>query len=153
MAEVYLGTHLTLDRAVAVKVMHNYVETDPDLKSRFEREAKVGSFVETKKTHLKQGAKANHLAYLGDTEVGERVNVGAGVIVCNYDGFQKQRTVIGEGTFVGSDSQLIAPVTVGKGAYVAAGSSITQPVPPGALAVGRGRQVNKEGWVEKKNKK
>lgn len=115
--------------------------------SRLDRDAKVGSFVETKKTYLKQGAKANHLAYLGDAELGERVNVGAGVIVCNYDGFQKQRTLIGDGTFVGSDSQLIAPVTIGKNAYVATATTVTQDVPDDALAIGRSRQVTKPGYA------
>ena len=115
--------------------------------------AHVGAFVELKKTRMGRGAKAGHLAYLGDAMIGQDVNVGAGVITVNYDGRKKHQTTVEDGAFVGSDSQLIAPVTVGKGAYVAAGSTITEPVPPGALAIGRGKQVNKEGWVEKKNKK
>ena len=115
--------------------------------------AHVGAFVELKKTRMGRGAKAGHLAYLGDAVIGEAVNVGAGVITVNYDGRKKHQTTVEDGAFIGSDSQLIAPVTVGKGAYVAAGSTITEPVPPGALAIGRGKQVNKEGWVEKKNKK
>ncbi len=115
-------------------------------------QAHVGNFVELKKTSLGRGAKANHLAYLGDATIGERVNVGAGTITCNYDGVHKHQTIIEDGAFIGSDSQLIAPVRVGKGAYVAAGSSITSDVPPGALAVARGKQVNKEGWVDRKHK-
>jgi bifunctional UDP-N-acetylglucosamine pyrophosphorylase/glucosamine-1-phosphate N-acetyltransferase len=114
--------------------------------------AHVGAFVELKKTRMGHGAKAGHLAYLGDAVIGEKVNVGAGVITVNYDGRKKHQTTVEDGAFIGSDSQLIAPVTVGKGAYVAAGSSITEPVPPGALAIGRGRQVNKTGWVEKNRK-
>ncbi len=113
--------------------------------SEIEAEAHIGNFVETKKTRVRRGAKANHLAYLGDGDVGERANVGAGTIFCNYDGYQKHRTVIGEGAFVGSDSQLVAPVSVGKGAYVASGSSITEDVPDGALAIARARQVTKAG--------
>jgi bifunctional UDP-N-acetylglucosamine pyrophosphorylase/glucosamine-1-phosphate N-acetyltransferase len=116
-------------------------------------DAHVGNFVELKKTALGRGSKANHLAYLGDATIGERVNVGAGTITCNYDGVAKHQTVIEEGAFIGSDSQLVAPVRVGKGAYVAAGSSITEDVPAGSLAITRGRQVVKEGWVEKRKQK
>ena len=110
----------------------------------------IGNFVELKKTTMGKGAKANHLAYLGDATIGEKVNVGAGTITCNYDGVAKHPTVIEDGAFIGSDSQLIAPVRVGRGAYVAAGSSITEDVPPDALAIARGRQVNKEGWAKRK---
>jgi bifunctional UDP-N-acetylglucosamine pyrophosphorylase/glucosamine-1-phosphate N-acetyltransferase len=113
-------------------------------------EAKVGNFVELKKTTLGQGAKVNHLTYLGDATVGARVNVGAGTITCNYDGQKKHETVIEDGAFIGSDTQLIAPVRVGKGAYVGAGSSITEDVPAGALGIARGRQSNVEGWVERR---
>jgi bifunctional UDP-N-acetylglucosamine pyrophosphorylase/glucosamine-1-phosphate N-acetyltransferase len=116
-------------------------------------EAHVGNFVELKKTALGRGSKANHLSYLGDTTIGAKVNIGAGTITCNYDGEKKSPTVIEDGAFIGSDTQLIAPVTVGRGAYVGAGSSITEDVPPGALAVARGRQVNKPGWADKKKKK
>jgi bifunctional UDP-N-acetylglucosamine pyrophosphorylase/glucosamine-1-phosphate N-acetyltransferase len=112
--------------------------------------AKVGNFVELKKTTLGAGSKANHLSYLGDATIGPNVNVGAGTITCNYDGREKHQTVIEEGAFIGSDSQLVAPVRVGKGAYVAAGSSITDDVPAGALGIARGRQTNVEGWVERK---
>lgn len=109
--------------------------------------AHVGNFVETKKTRLGKGSKANHLTYLGDAEIGENVNVGAGTITCNYDGVNKHQTVIGEGAFIGSDSTLVAPVRIGSGAYVGAASCITEDVPDDALAVGRGRQVTKEGWA------
>jgi bifunctional UDP-N-acetylglucosamine pyrophosphorylase/glucosamine-1-phosphate N-acetyltransferase len=112
--------------------------------------AKVGNFVELKKTTLGPGSKANHLSYLGDATIGADVNVGAGTITCNYDGRKKHHTVIEDGAFIGSDSQLIAPVRIGKGAYVGAGSSITEDVPDGALGIGRGRQANVEGWVERK---
>jgi bifunctional UDP-N-acetylglucosamine pyrophosphorylase / glucosamine-1-phosphate N-acetyltransferase len=111
--------------------------------SVIEAEAHIGNFVETKKTRVRRGAKANHLAYLGDGDVGERANLGAGTIFCNYDGFQKHQTTIGAEAFIGSDSQLVAPVRIGKGAYVASGSSITEDVPDGALAIARARQTNK----------
>jgi len=114
--------------------------------------AKVGNFVELKKTILGEGSKANHLAYLGDAVIGDRVNVGAGTITCNYDGVRKNQTVIEDGAFIGSDSQLVAPVRIGAGAYVAAGSSITKDVPPGALAIARARQENKEGYADKLKK-
>src|SRR5690606_878842 len=99
------------------------------------------------KTRLDRGAKANHLAYLGDGFVGEGANVGAGTIFCNYDGFSKHVTRIGKGAFIGSDSQLVAPVTVGDGAYVGPGTTVTKDVPPDALAIGRARQENKEGYA------
>jgi bifunctional UDP-N-acetylglucosamine pyrophosphorylase/glucosamine-1-phosphate N-acetyltransferase len=115
-------------------------------------DAHVGNFVELKKTSLGRGSKANHLSYLGDATIGEKVNIGAGTITCNYDGTAKHPTVIEDGAFVGSDTQLIAPVRVGKRAYVAAGSSITHDVPDGALAISRGRQINKTDWAAKKRK-
>jgi bifunctional UDP-N-acetylglucosamine pyrophosphorylase/glucosamine-1-phosphate N-acetyltransferase len=115
--------------------------------------AHVGNFVELKKTVLGPHSKANHLTYLGDATIGERVNVGAGTITCNYDGERKHRTVIEDEAFIGSDTQLIAPVRIGRGAYVAAGSTITEDVPPGALALARGSQVNKEGWVARKKQR
>ena len=114
--------------------------------------ARIGNFVELKKTTLGPGSKANHLSYLGDATIGANVNIGAGTITCNYDGEKKHPTVIEDGVFIGSDSQLIAPVKVGKGAYVAAGSSITADVPAGSLGIARGRQSNIENWVEKKKK-
>jgi bifunctional UDP-N-acetylglucosamine pyrophosphorylase / glucosamine-1-phosphate N-acetyltransferase len=113
-------------------------------------DTRVGNFVELKKTTMGAGSKANHLAYLGDAAIGANVNVGAGTITCNYDGTAKHPTTIEDDVFIGSDTQLIAPVTVGRGAYVAAGSSITDDVPGGALAIARGRQVNKEGWAARK---
>jgi len=112
--------------------------------------AKIGNFVELKKTTMGPGSKANHLAYLGDATIGAKVNVGAGTITCNYDGTKKHPTIIEDGAFIGSDSQLIAPVRIGKGAYVGAGSSITEDVPDGALGIARGRQTNVAGWVERR---
>jgi bifunctional UDP-N-acetylglucosamine pyrophosphorylase / glucosamine-1-phosphate N-acetyltransferase len=112
--------------------------------------AHVGNFVETKKAKLGKGAKANHLTYLGDAEIGSGTNIGAGVITCNYDGVNKHRTLVGDGVFVGSDSTLVAPLTIGNGAYVAAGSCITEDVPEDALALGRSRQTTKEGWASSK---
>jgi bifunctional UDP-N-acetylglucosamine pyrophosphorylase/glucosamine-1-phosphate N-acetyltransferase len=118
-----------------------------------EEDVRVGNFVETKKAHLKRGAKASHLSYLGDTEVGEDANIGAGTITCNYDGEKKHFTRIGRDAFIGSDSQLVAPVEVGDGAYVGAGSTITKNVPPGALAISRGEQRNIPDWAARKRKK
>jgi bifunctional UDP-N-acetylglucosamine pyrophosphorylase/glucosamine-1-phosphate N-acetyltransferase len=112
--------------------------------------AKIGNFVELKKTTLGARSKVSHLTYLGDATVGADVNVGAGTITCNYDGEKKHQTVIEDGAFIGSDSQLVAPVRVGKGAYVAAGSSIVEDVPAGALGIARSRQANVEGWAERK---
>jgi bifunctional UDP-N-acetylglucosamine pyrophosphorylase/glucosamine-1-phosphate N-acetyltransferase len=107
----------------------------------------IGNFVETKKARLGKGVKAGHLTYLGDAEVGEGTNIGAGVITCNYDGVHKNTTRIGKDAFVGSDCTLVAPVTLGDGAYVGAGTCVTKDVPAGALAVGRVRQITKEGWA------
>lgn len=115
--------------------------------SEIGEDAHVGNFVETKKARLGKGAKANHLTYLGDAEVGEGTNIGAGVITCNYDGVHKHPTRIGKGVFVGSDSTLVAPVVIEDGAYIGAASCITKRVPANALAVGRARQVTKEGWA------
>ncbi|HUJ20748.1 MAG TPA: bifunctional UDP-N-acetylglucosamine diphosphorylase/glucosamine-1-phosphate N-acetyltransferase GlmU [Bryobacteraceae bacterium] len=112
--------------------------------------AHIGNFVELKKTRMGAGAKAMHLAYLGDSTIGEDVNVGAGTITCNYDGRAKHQTKIGKGVFVGSNATLVAPVEIGDGAYLAAGSVITDPVPADALALGRARQVTKEGWARKR---
>jgi bifunctional UDP-N-acetylglucosamine pyrophosphorylase / glucosamine-1-phosphate N-acetyltransferase len=109
--------------------------------------AHVGNFVELKKSRLGKGAKANHLSYLGDAEIGEAANIGAGTITCNYDGVNKHVTRIGRGAFVGSDSTLVAPVTIGDGAYIGAGSCITKDVPADALAVSRSRQITKDGWA------
>ncbi|MSP26285.1 MAG: UDP-N-acetylglucosamine diphosphorylase/glucosamine-1-phosphate N-acetyltransferase [Myxococcales bacterium] len=116
-------------------------------------EAHLGNFVEAKKTRLGRGAKANHLAYLGDGDIGEGANVGAGTIFCNYDGFQKHRTVIAARAFIGSDSQLVAPVTVGEGAYVATGTTVTRDVPPNAVAIARVKQENKDGYAPRLREK
>ncbi|MDP8917405.1 MAG: bifunctional UDP-N-acetylglucosamine diphosphorylase/glucosamine-1-phosphate N-acetyltransferase GlmU [Pseudomonadota bacterium] len=109
--------------------------------------AKVGNFVEIKNTELGAGAKVSHLTYLGDASIGAEANIGAGTITCNYDGFSKYRTVIGEGAFIGSNSSLVAPITIGKGAFVGSGSVITDDIPDDALGLGRGRQTVKEGWA------
>jgi bifunctional UDP-N-acetylglucosamine pyrophosphorylase/glucosamine-1-phosphate N-acetyltransferase len=118
--------------------------------NHMEAGAHVGNFVELKKTRLGAGAKAGHLAYLGDSQIGANVNIGAGTITCNYDGYKKYGTTIGDGAFVGSNSTLVAPIEIGAGAYLAAGSVITEPVPADALALGRGRQVVKEDWARKR---
>jgi len=119
--------------------------------SRVGEQAKVGNFVELKKTTLGKGSKANHLSYLGDATIGKNVNIGAGTITCNYDGQQKHATVIEDDVFIGSSTQLIAPVRIGEGASTGAGSSITDDVPAEALGLGRAKQVNKKGWA-KRNK-
>ena len=118
--------------------------------SRVGEDAHIGNFVELKKAVIGKGAKANHLAYLGDATIGAATNVGAGTITCNYDGEKKHQTVIGKGVFVGSNSTLVAPLTLADGSYIAAGSAVTTDVPAGALAIGRSRQENKEGWVAKR---
>jgi len=115
--------------------------------SLIDEDAHIGNFVETKKTHVRKGAKANHLAYLGDGDIGEGANVGAGTIFCNYDGFRKHTTVIGRGAFIGSDSQLVAPVRIGDNAYVGTGTTVTKDVPDDALAIGRAKQENKLGYA------
>jgi bifunctional UDP-N-acetylglucosamine pyrophosphorylase/glucosamine-1-phosphate N-acetyltransferase len=121
--------------------------------SHIGEQAHVGNFVETKKVYFGKGSKAGHLTYLGDAEIGDGVNVGAGVITCNYDGVRKHKTVIGDQVFVGSDSTLVAPVNIGTGSYIAAGSCITEDVPEDALALGRSRQTIKEGWAAERRKK
>jgi len=121
--------------------------------NRIGANARIGNFVELKNTQFGTGAKANPLAYLGDSEVGDKSNIGAGTITCNYDGVNKHRTGIGKDAFIGSNSTLVAPVEIGDSSYVAAGSVITDQVPPGSLALGRSRQTVKEGWVAKKKKK
>ena len=148
-----LGDHVTvrngciLDSAEVADhaVLGPYAHLRPE--SRIGESAHVGNFVETKKATLGKGSKANHLNYLGDTVIGAGVNIGAGAITCNYDGVHKHLTTIGDNAFIGSDSTLVAPVTIGAGAYVAAGSSITEDVPSDALALGRSRQVTKPNWV------
>jgi bifunctional UDP-N-acetylglucosamine pyrophosphorylase/glucosamine-1-phosphate N-acetyltransferase len=117
--------------------------------SRVDEDAHLGNFVETKMTHLMAGAKANHLAYLGDASIGQKANIGAGTITCNYDGVGKHKTTIEAGAFIGSDSQLVAPVTIGRDAYVGSGSTVTKDVPRGSLALTRVKQVNVEGWADR----
>ena len=117
--------------------------------ARIGAKARIGNFVEVKEATFEDGAKANHLAYIGDGRVGEGANIGAGTIFCNYDGASKNRTDVGKGAFVGSNSALVAPVTIGDGAYVGSGSVITEDVPADALALGRVRQVVKEGWAQR----
>jgi bifunctional UDP-N-acetylglucosamine pyrophosphorylase/glucosamine-1-phosphate N-acetyltransferase len=121
--------------------------------TRLKRKAKVGNFCEVKKAVIGEGSKVPHLAYIGDTQMGEKVNIGAGTITCNYDGFAKHETVIEDDVFVGSNTNLVAPVTVGKGAIIAAGSTINEAVPPDAVAFGRAPQVNKEGRAAATRKK
>jgi len=118
--------------------------------SIIENEAKIGNFVETKKSTIGKSSKANHFSYLGDAQIGESVNIGAGTITCNYDGKDKHKTNIGEGSFIGTNSSLVAPINIGKNAYVGAGSTITKDIPDDALGVGRGKQINKENWSKKK---
>ena len=117
--------------------------------TRLDEDVHLGNFVETKKAHLMAGAKANHLAYLGDASIGAKANIGAGTITCNYDGINKFQTTIEAGAFIGSDSQLVAPVTVGRDAFVGAGTTVTKDVPRGALALTRVKQVNVEGWADR----
>ena len=118
--------------------------------SIIENEAKIGNFVETKKSTIGKSSKANHFSYLGDAQIGDNVNIGAGTITCNYDGKDKHKTNIGEGSFIGTNSSLVAPINIGKNAYVGAGSTITKDIPDDALGVGRGKQINKENWSKKK---
>jgi len=148
--DVVVGPHCDVEGAVigARARVGPFARLRPE--TVLEEDVRVGNFVETKKTTLRRGVKALHLSYLGDAEIGAEANVGAGVITCNYDGEKKNRTTVGSGVFLGSDTQLIAPVTVGEGAYVGAGSTITQDVPPGALAISRVPQENIEGWVERR---
>jgi bifunctional UDP-N-acetylglucosamine pyrophosphorylase / glucosamine-1-phosphate N-acetyltransferase len=118
----------------------------------FKANARVGNFVETKKTVIGEGTKVPHLTYVGDAKIGPKTNIGAGTITCNYDGFHKYPTTIGKGVFIGSDSVLVAPVRIGDGAYVAAGSAVTENVPSDGLAIARGRQVNKPGWASRRRR-
>jgi bifunctional UDP-N-acetylglucosamine pyrophosphorylase / glucosamine-1-phosphate N-acetyltransferase len=112
--------------------------------------AKIGNFVEVKKTELGEGSKANHLSYLGDAKIGKGVNIGAGTITCNYDGVRKAETVIEDGVFIGSDTQLVAPVKVGAGSVIAAGTTVTQNVPQDSLVISRVMQVTRPGWAAKR---
>jgi bifunctional UDP-N-acetylglucosamine pyrophosphorylase/glucosamine-1-phosphate N-acetyltransferase len=115
-------------------------------------DSRIGNFVELKKSTIGEGTKAMHLSYLGDAKIGKKSNIGAGTITCNYDGFHKYPTTIGNKVFIGSDSALVAPVRIGDGAYIAAGSTITENVPADGLGIARGRQVNKPGWAAKKRR-
>ena len=139
--------------SIAESTLENGAHVGPFARIRMgahlEADARVGNFVELKKTRLGKGSKAMHLAYLGDSTIGEKANIGAGTITCNYDGKKKHSTVIGDGAFVGSNSTLIAPVKIGAGAYVGAASVINQNVPDDTLAIGRARQVNKPGWTKR----
>jgi len=138
-------------RRISRRIRNVYRSICPS-SSRYDRGqgAKVGNFVEVKKSELKEGAKVNHLSYIGDAEIGKKSNIGAGTITCNYDGFTKSKTTIGDGVFIGSDSQLVAPVKVGDGAVVGAGSTITKDVPEDALAVSRSEQANLKGVAAKR---
>jgi len=148
--EVLIKPGCVLDEAVVANaaILGPYSHLRPG--SEIGEGAHVGNFVETKKIRLGKKSKANHLTYLGDAEIGEGVNIGAGTITCNYDGVHKHKTIIEDGVFVGSDATLVAPVTVGKGAYIAAASCITEDVPADSLALGRAKQVVKEGWATAK---
>ena len=146
--EVRPGCMIEGSRLAAGAVIGPYAHLRPG--SEIGEGAHVGNFVETKKARLGKGSKANHLTYLGDAEIGDGVNVGAGTITCNYDGAQKHKTVIEDGAFIGSDTTLVAPVKVGRGSYIGAGSSITDDVPADSLAIARARQIVKEGWAAKK---
>ena len=151
--EVLIRPGCVLDEAIVAKgaVLGPYSHLRAG--SEIGEGAHVGNFVETKKIRLGKKSKANHLTYLGDADIGEGVNIGAGTITCNYDGVHKHKTVIEDEVFVGSDATLVAPVKVGRGAYVAAASCITQDVPPDSLALGRAKQVVKEGWAKLKREK
>jgi len=151
-----VGSHVTiLDHCVCADsqideqaTLGPFVHLRPGVRVR--KKAKVGNFVEMKKTDLGEGAKANHLSYLGDATIGKGVNIGAGTITCNYDGVHKYQTIVGDHVFLGSDTQLIAPVTVGAGAVIAAGTTVTQDVPADALAIARVAQVNRAGWAARR---
>jgi bifunctional UDP-N-acetylglucosamine pyrophosphorylase/glucosamine-1-phosphate N-acetyltransferase len=151
--EVLIKPGCVLDEAVVANsaILGPYSHLRPG--SEIGEGAHVGNFVETKKIRLGKKSKANHLTYLGDAEIGEGVNIGAGTITCNYDGANKHKTIIEDGAFIGSDATLVAPVKIGKGAYIAAASCITQDVPPDSLALGRAKQVVKEGWAKMKREK
>jgi bifunctional UDP-N-acetylglucosamine pyrophosphorylase / glucosamine-1-phosphate N-acetyltransferase len=166
--EIHSGVRIVDSRVGDRAIVHNYcVIVDSALESdsavgpfahlrggaSVREHARVGNFVELKKTTLGAGSKAMHLAYLGDAHIGDKVNIGAGVITCNYDGVNKNHTTIEGGAFIGSDTQLIAPVTIGAGAYVGSGTTVRENVPAGALAVSAGKQRNLEGWVDKKRKR
>ena len=160
---VVIGSNVKIGNSVLIKSfshlegarVENKVTIGPYARIRpgtnLKSNSKIGNFVETKKTKIGKSSKANHFSYLGDAEIGKEVNIGAGTITCNYDGKDKHKTKIGDASFVGTNSSLVAPVNIGKNAYVGAGSTITKDIPDNALGVGRGKQKNKENWS--KNKK
>jgi bifunctional UDP-N-acetylglucosamine pyrophosphorylase/glucosamine-1-phosphate N-acetyltransferase len=155
----------TLERGVIVKpysmIADSRIETGAQIgpfsrlrmNAEIGEDARIGNFVEVKKSKIAKGAKAQHLAYLGDSSVGAKANIGAGTITCNYDGENKHQTSIGDGAFIGSNSTLVAPLEIGPESYIAAGSVITKKVPPETLAIGRARQENKPEWVARRKKK
>jgi bifunctional UDP-N-acetylglucosamine pyrophosphorylase/glucosamine-1-phosphate N-acetyltransferase len=147
-AEILPYSHLTDSRIGPRAMVGPFARLRPG--AQLAEQARVGNFVELKKTVLGKGSKAQHLTYLGDAVIGEGCNIGAGTITCNYDGANKHVTTIEDGAFIGSDSQLVAPVTVRKNAYVGTGTTVREEVPAGALAVSAGKQRNIEGWVERK---
>jgi bifunctional UDP-N-acetylglucosamine pyrophosphorylase/glucosamine-1-phosphate N-acetyltransferase len=138
-------------------IIHDHCIIGPFARIRpettLQQEVHVGNFVEVKKSHIAKGSKVNHLSYIGDSEIGKQVNVGAGTITCNYDGISKHKTIIHDHVFIGSDTQLVAPVTIGEGATIGAGSTITQDAPAHQLTLSRGRQQTIEGWTRKKKEK
>jgi bifunctional UDP-N-acetylglucosamine pyrophosphorylase/glucosamine-1-phosphate N-acetyltransferase len=150
---VSVGDHVTIHAFSHIEgaTIGNHCQIGPFARLRpgavLDEKVKIGNFVEMKKSHMGKGAKANHLTYLGDAEIGAGANVGAGTITCNYDGFLKYKTEIGEGAFIGSNSALVAPVSIGAGAIVAAGSVVTADVQADALAIARGNQENKPHWA------
>jgi bifunctional UDP-N-acetylglucosamine pyrophosphorylase/glucosamine-1-phosphate N-acetyltransferase len=150
-----IGNNVTIKAGTVMNeaVLHDDVAVGPMAHLRpgtiLHSHVKIGNFVETKKTIMGEGSKASHLTYLGDAEIGRDVNIGCGTITCNYDGVRKHRTVIEDNVFVGSDVQLVAPVTVGHGSLIAAGTTVTKDVPPDSLAIARTPQVNKEGWAKR----
>ena len=150
-ARIRAYSHLEGARVASGAVVGPFARLRPG--ASIEADARVGNFVEVKNATLGAGAKANHLSYLGDGTVGAGANIGAGTIFCNYDGVNKNVTTLEDGVFIGSDSQLVAPVTVGKDAYVASGTTVTRDVPAGALAVARERQRNLEGWRAKRDQR
>jgi bifunctional UDP-N-acetylglucosamine pyrophosphorylase/glucosamine-1-phosphate N-acetyltransferase len=158
LTDAILGDRVTVEphSLVAQSRLDSDVVVGPFARLRggthLKRGARIGNFVEVKNSTVGEGTKAMHLTYLGDAKIGAKTNIGAGTITCNYDGFHKHPTVIGDKVFIGSDSALVAPVRVGDGAYVGAGSTITENIPAGALGVARGRQVNKPGWAAKKRR-
>ncbi len=148
--DVEIGPFTIVGTSVVERGVHAGPFARLRMENHVEADAHIGNFVELKKTRMGAGAKASHLAYLGDSVIGEQVNIGAGTITCNYDGFKKHPTHIGAGAFIGSNSTLVAPIQIGEGAYVGAGSVITQEVPGGSLGLGRAQQVVKPEWANKR---